>query len=617
MCGIVGYVGKKNAIPILVDGLFRLEYRGYDSAGLAAFVHSPENPKIECLRRKGRVKDLADALKQKNWVASCGIAHTRWATHGKPSSENAHPHHDCDSNVFLVHNGIIENHAFLRDALLREGHEFTSETDTEVLAHLIERSLLHQRSEKHSLKEAVLDTIRRVEGSFAIAVISTYDPGVLVAARRGSPLLVGIGREEYIVASDAAALIRYTKNVIWLKDDEIMVIDKQHHHIFTIHGKKIEKKHDIIDWDIEEAEKAGYPHFMLKEIMEAPSVIENALRGRVLGKEGLVKLGGLEKIASRLANIKNIIIAACGTSYYAGLVGRYLMEEFASIPTEVLYGSEMRYQNLGLRPDTLVIVISQSGETADTLGALRKAQESHMLTLGIVNVVGSTVSREVDAGIYNYAGPEIAVASTKAFISQLTVLGLLALYLGEKKLSLAMRKKALAELQKLPNKAARILGKSKDIERLAKSYAKYDHFLYLGRKCDWPVACEGALKLKEISYIHAEGYPAGEMKHGPIALIDENFPSIVSALSGSVYEKILSNIEEIKARNGRVLALAAEGNRDIERYVDDVFYVPRTLEVFSPILSVIPLQLFAYHVAVLRGCDVDKPRNLAKSVTVE
>ena len=617
MCGIVGYIGKKNAVPVLMDGLFRLEYRGYDSAGIAALVNTVGRPKIESLRKKGRVKDLADALKNKNWATVCGIAHTRWATHGKPSLENAHPHSDCDNNVFLVHNGIIENHAVLRDALLREGHEFTSETDTEVLAHLIERSLLHQRSRKHSLKDAVLDTVRLVEGSFAIAVISTYDPEVLVAARRGSPLLVGIGREEYILASDAAALVKHTKNVIWLKDDELAVMNGERHHIFTIHGKKIDKKHDTIDWNIEEAEKAGFPHFMLKEIMEAPLVIENALRGRVLGKEGLVKLGGLEKIAPRLASIKNIIIAACGTSYYAGLVGRYLMEEFAFIPTEVLYGSEMRYQNLGSRPDTLAIVISQSGETADTLGALRKARESNMLTLGIVNVVGSTVSREVDAGIYNYAGPEIAVASTKAFISQLTVLALLALYLGEKKLSLAMRRRALAQLQKLPSKAAKILAQSKDIERLAKSYAKYNHFLYLGRKYDWPVACEGALKLKEISYIHAEGYPAGEMKHGPIALVDENFPSIVSATSGSVYEKILSNIEELKARNGKVIALALEGNNDIKKHVNDVFYVPRTLEAFSPILSVIPLQLFAYYIAVLRGCDVDKPRNLAKSVTVE
>ena len=618
MCGIVGYIGKRNALPIVIDGLRALEYRGYDSAGVALW----DGAKIRFEKAAGRVSALESRLSRKStlWNGKSAIAHTRWATHGKPSDRNAHPHADCQGGIFVVHNGIIENYAELREALIREGHSFLSETDTEVLAHLFERPFLS--SGKIFLEDAVLEGLRHVDGTFGIAVISKHDPEKIVVARRGSPIILGVGDEEYLVASDASAIVGVTKNVVYLHDNEAAVLAPSQMQIFNLSKKAIQKSVDKIDWDISQAQKGGFDHFMQKEIFEGPSALENVFLGRLIDPPtggGSAKLGGIVAVRDRLLRAKKIIISACGTSYYAGLVGKHYFEEFAKIPASVEYASEFRYSNPVIDSDTAAIFISQSGETADTLEALREAKKRGALALGIVNVVGSTIARESDAGVYNHAGPEIGVASTKAFVSQLGALALLALFLGRERgaVSDVLGQKLVRELKAMPAKMKRVLSGDAEIKKLAEKYLKYKNFLYLGRKYQFPVALEGALKLKEISYRHAEGYASGEMKHGPIALIDENFPTVALGPKDPVYEKILSNIQEIKARNGRVLAVATEGDAKIGKLADDVIFIPQTLEMLTPLLSVIPLQLFAYHTAVLLGLDVDKPRNLAKSVTVE
>lgn len=618
MCGIVGYIGKKQALPIVMNGLKALEYRGYDSAGVA--IWDGANVKLE--KSAGRVAALEERLSRKkmNWEGRGGraaIAHTRWATHGKPSDRNAHPHADCTEDIFVVHNGIIENHAELREALTREGHGFKSDTDTEVLAHLFERPFLMEK--KVFLEDAVLEGLRHVEGTFGIAVISKSDPEKIVVARRGSPIILGVGDGEYIVASDASAIVGTTKNVVYLHDNEAAVLTPYALQIFNLSKKVLEKPIDKIDWNIDEAQKGGFLHFMKKEIFEGPSALKNVIRGRLLADEGMAKLGGLEYIKEKLFSAKRFLLIACGTSYYAALVGKYYFEELVKIPTSVEYASEFRYGNPAIGADTAVILISQSGETADTLEALREAKKRGTLTVGVVNVVGSTIARESDAGVYNHAGPEIGVASTKAFISQLGALMLIALFLSRNKgtVSEVFAGKITRELKALPSKMNRVLKKDNDIKKLAEKYLKYKNFLYLGRKYQYPVAMEGALKLKEISYRHAEGYASGEMKHGPIALIDENFPTVALAPKDPLYEKIISNIEEIKARSGKVIAIATEGDEKISRLADDVIFISPTLDMLTPLLSVVPLQLFAYHTADLLGLDVDKPRNLAKSVTVE
>ena len=609
MCGIVGYIGNKNSVSVGLDGLKRLEYRGYDSAGMASLE---KTGRIYCEKLAGRVAVLDDKLSRKRPESNIAIMHTRWATHGKPTSKNAHPHWDCKKEIFVVHNGIIENYKELKEKLEKQGHKFISETDTEVLPHLIENFF------RGNLEEAVRRALKLVKGTYGIAVISQNDLGKIVIARNSSPLLVGIGKDEYIIASDASAVISYTKNVVYLKDGEIGVITPKDFQILTLDKQSVKKDIQELEWDVEEAEKGGFPHFMLKEIFEQPEAIENAIRGRLIGKEGLAKLGGLEDVEKKLRKIKKIIIIACGTSYYAGLVGEYMLEEYAGIPTDVEYASEFRYRKPVLDKDTAIIAISQSGETADTLAAIKEVKRKGALTLGIVNVVGSTIARETDAGVYNHAGPEIGVASTKAFVSQLSILALFTLFLGrQRQMSLVMGKRIAQELSQISLLAKKILAKNNDIKALAKKYCKFDNLLYIGRKYNYPVALEGALKLKEISYVHAEGYGAGEMKHGPIALIDENFPTVAIVPSDSVYEKMISNIEEIKARSGPIIVVATHENKRIEKLANDVIYIPKTLEMLTPIISVISLQLFAYYIGVLRNCDVDKPRNLAKSVTVE
>ena len=619
MCGIVGYVGKRNALPIVMEGLKALEYRGYDSAGVALW----DGVKIRYEKTAGRVAALEGLVsrKSKNWNGNLAIAHTRWATHGKPTDKNAHPHADCTEGIFVVHNGIIENHAELREALIREGHSFKSDTDTEVLAHLFERPFL-MGGGRVFLEDAVLDGLRHVEGTFGLAVISKGDPGKIVVARRGSPIILGVGDGEYVVASDASAIVGITKNVVYLHDNEAAVLTPTKLEIVNLSKKVLQKSVDKIDWDVGEAQKGGFDHFMKKEIFEGPLALENVIRGRLLSPPaggGGTKLGGLESIKDKLFSMHRLVITACGTSYYAALIGKYYFEELAKVPTSVEYASEFRYGNPAVDSSVAVILISQSGETADTLEALREAKKRGALTLGIVNVVGSTIARESDAGIYNHAGPEIGVASTKAFISQLGALMLISLYLGRMRgtISEVFAEKISRELKGLPAKMDRVLKKDEDIRKLAEKYSKHKNFLYLGRKYQYPVALEGALKLKEISYRHAEGYASGEMKHGPIALIDENFPVVALVPKDPIYEKMISNIEEIKTRSGKVIAVATEGDEKIAKLADDVIFIPPTLDMLTPILSVIPLQLFAYHTADLLGLDVDKPRNLAKSVTVE
>lgn len=611
MCGIAGYIGKRKAIPIVLDGIKRLEYRGYDSAGLVA-IRKNGNPYFK--KVKGRVDVLIETVNPNISVVNA-IAHSRWATHGQPSVKNAHPHFDCKKNIFLVHNGIIENYKEIKKELIWKRHIFSSDTDTEVLAHLIEEIL---KNPAVTFEEAVRRALGAIRGTYALAIVNTQEPYKIIVARNFSPLLIGVGDQEFFIASDASAVLPYTRKVVYLNDGEFAVITPKEYRIATLHRNPVERKAETIEWSLEDAQKKGHSHFMLKEILEEPEAVENAIRGRLIVSEGEAKLGGLESVGNELRKMNRLLISACGTAHIAGLVGECMIEEYAGIPVETEYASEFRYKKQVFDPNTVLLTVSQSGETADTLAAIREAKRKGLLVLGVTNVIGSSIARETRAGVYNHAGPEIGVASTKAFLSQLAVFALLTLFLGRQKgMSLVMGKRIAQELQMIPEKMRKILKQQQAIKAIAKKYSKYNNFLYLGRKYNLPIAEEGALKLKEISYIHAEGYGAGEMKHGPIALIDKNFPSLVIAPSDSVYEKIESNIQEIKARNGKVIAIATEGNKQIAKLVDDVIYIPKTLEMLTPLLSVVPLHLFAYYVGVLRGHDVDKPRNLAKSVTVE
>ncbi|MBN1504487.1 MAG: glutamine--fructose-6-phosphate transaminase (isomerizing) [Candidatus Eisenbacteria bacterium] len=608
MCGIIGYIGKKDAVPILLEGLHRMEYRGYDSAGIA--ILAPEGVILE--KTAGKIALLEKKVKDVLPSGTVGIAHTRWATHGEPSTENAHPHLDCTGKIAVVHNGIIENFAVLKQKLTDEGHVFATDTDTEVLAHLIEKYY------EGNLEEAVGSALSLVEGTYGIAVVCSESPGKIVGARNGSPLVVGVGKNEYFLASDVAAMLRHTNQVIYLDDGEMVVLEQAGFRTTTISQERVSKKIEEVSWNLEMVEKAGYRHFMLKEIFEQPQSLRNALRGRLILDEGMARLGGLNMSEKELRKVDRIIITACGTSWHAALVGEYMLEEHARVPVEVEYASEFRYRNPVLRDGTVVIVISQSGETADTLAAMREAKKKGAKALGICNVVGSTIARESDGGVYIHAGPEIGVASTKAFTSQLAVLAILTLYLGRlRAMSIDRGKSLVSELYRIPEKVEKILSESSKIEEIAKEYFTHSNFLYLGRGCNFPVALEGALKLKEISYIHAEGYPAAEMKHGPIALIDENMPVVFVCLRDSAYDKIMSNMEEVRARRGKIIAVGTEGDTELQKKADHVIYVPETLGILTPILTVVPLQLLAYYIAVHRGCDVDQPRNLAKSVTVE
>jgi len=608
MCGIVGYVGPRTAAPLVLEALYRLEYRGYDSAGVAVV----NGGSVVVEKAAGRIAVLHQRLGEHLPEGSTGIAHTRWATHGAPNDVNAHPHSDCGGTLALVHNGIIENASALRAGLMKRGHVFRSETDSEVLAHLIEDLY------DGKLVDAVTAALRTIEGTYGIAVISSHEPDTLVAARMGSPLLVGVGDGEYFVASDAAAVVDHTRSVVYLDDGEIAVLNRDGYRIYDLETAPIEKKVRTIDWDLGAVERGGYAHFMLKEIMEQPESIGNTLRGHLLEEDGNARFGGLNVGDEDLLEIDRVVLTACGTSWHAALIGEYLLEEHARIPCEVEYASEFRYRNPILDEDTLVIGISQSGETADTLAALREARQRGARTLGIVNVVGSTIAREVEGGVYLHAGPEIGVASTKAFTSQVAALAMLTLRLGRLRHLSVLQGRAFVEaLRRLPDQIERVLANASAIEAVAERFARATNALYLGRGYNFPVALEGALKLKEISYIHAEGYPAAEMKHGPIALIDEMMPVVVVAPMDGTYAKIVSNVQEVKARGGRVIAVVTEGDEEITRLADHVFTIPQTVDPLTPILSVLPLQLFAYYIAVRRGCDVDKPRNLAKSVTVE
>lgn len=612
MCGIVAYIGNKNAYPILIEGLQRLEYRGYDSAGIALMTN-----KIDVFKKKGKVQELVDFTEQKHLSAHVGMGHTRWATHGKPDDINAHPHYSGSERLAIIHNGIIENYVTIAEALIRLGHQFISETDTEILVHLIEEV---QQREQLTLVEAVRKALSRVIGAYAIVVMDREQPDVIVGARKSSPLVVGIGDDEYFIASDATPIIQYTNKVIYLNDEEIVEISlKNGVEITTISNEIQEPIIHELDMSLDQLEKSGFAHFMMKEIYQQPQTISDCMRGRLNDVEGWVRLGGLEEHSNRIANAKRIIIAACGTSWHSALIGEYIIEELARIPVEVEYASEFRYRNPILGPQDVVLVISQSGETADTRAAAELAKERGALVYGIVNVVGSSIARLTDAGSYIHCGPEIGVASTKAFTGQVTLLSLMAMVLGHKNgsLSNSYYHQLIAELAKIPSKVEQVLATNEQITFLAGEIKHTNNALYLGRGYNFPVALEGALKLKEISYIHAEGYPAAEMKHGPIALIDENMPVIVIATNKSAYEKIASNVQEVKARKGMVIAIVAEGDQEIKKVADYCIEIPNTIEPLTPLLSVIPLQLLSYHIAVMRNCDVDQPRNLAKSVTVE
>ncbi len=611
MCGIVGYIGNRAASNVLISGLKRMEYRGYDSAGIAVL----ENGIIQTIKKKGKVSELESEFNPEAFSANLGIAHTRWATHGFPNDVNAHPHSDNSGKISIVHNGIIENYGILKHKLISEGFTFKSETDSEVLAAFI--GMLY--SKVNNLEEAVRLALSEVNGTFGIIVMCKDTPTKLIAARRGSPVVIGVGNDnEYIVASDAAAIIQYTKNVIYLSDNEMAIINGTGINTKTIDNKATHNSVHEIEFDLSQIEKSGFPHFMLKEIFEQPDTIQDAFRGRLLVDEGNVKVGGLRSVAEKIRSAKRIIITACGTSWHAGLVAEYIIEQLAQIPVEVEYASEFRYRNPVITEGDILFSISQSGETADTLAAVLEAKRKGATTLGIVNAVGSQIARETEAGIYIHAGPEIGVASTKAFTSQIVTLTLFALYLGRmKNLSFSEGKTLAEEIIKLPAKIQQILDQADKIKEIAKQYAQAKNFLYLGRGVNYPVALEGALKLKEISYIHAEGYPAAEMKHGPIALIDKNMPVVFIATKDEIYDKIINNIEVVKAREGKIIAVATEGDENIKQYANHVIYIPETKPILTPILSVIPLQLLAYYIAVELKCDVDQPRNLAKSVTVE
>jgi glucosamine--fructose-6-phosphate aminotransferase (isomerizing) len=608
MCGIVGYVGARNATSLLVDGLKRLEYRGYDSAGLSLM----NGAGVETRKAKGKIAMLEAAIAKNPVQGKVGIAHTRWATHGLPNECNAHPHHDCTGTISVVHNGIIENFGPLRAMLRKTGHTFVSETDTEVLAHLIEAAF------DGNLEEAVIDALALVEGTYGIAVISSKDPDKIVAARKGSPLLVGLGEGENFVASDVAAILQHTRRVVYLDDGEMAVLTKDGYRVMDLNAQTVKKRVNRIDWNLEQIEKGGYAHFMLKEIMEQPETIQNTMRGRSVDDDGFSKLGGLNLTKEELQHFDHIIITACGTSWHSALIGKMMIEEHARIRCEVEYASEFRYRNPIVTERTLCIVISQSGETADTLAAMREAKRRGAKTLGLVNQVGSTIAREDDGGIYLHAGPEIGVASTKAFTSQVIALTLLTLKLGRlRTMSVVQGREVTQALDRLPEQVQNILDRAGEIEKIAEAFVDATNFLYLGRGYNFPVALEGALKLKEISYIHAEGYPAAEMKHGPIALIDSEMPVVFIAPHDSVFDKLVSNVQEVKARGGRVIAITSRDEPSLEGIIDYEFRVPATLDMLNPVLAVIPLQLLAYYIAAKRGLNVDQPRNLAKSVTVE
>ncbi|MBL0172811.1 MAG: glutamine--fructose-6-phosphate transaminase (isomerizing) [Gemmatimonadaceae bacterium] len=608
MCGIVGYVGDKIATPVLLDGLKRLEYRGYDSAGVAIM----NGKGVETRKAAGKISRLESVIDANPPRGTLGIGHTRWATHGPPTEGNAHPHVSTDRSIAVVHNGIIENATVLKAGLEARGFVFTSDTDTEVLAHLIEAAYAG------NLEAAVIEALRQVEGTYGIAVISSKEKDKIVAARKGSPLLVGLGDGEYFIASDASAILAYTRNVIYLDDGDVAVITRDGYKVLDLDSVLLDKPVSRIDWDLEQIERGGYPHFMLKEIFEQPTTVENTMRGRLILEEGFSKLGGLNISKEDLLKVDNIIITACGTSWHSALIGEMMIEELCRIPVEVEYASEFRYRNPIVTPTTLCIVISQSGETADTLAAMREAKRRGARTLGLVNVVGSTIAREDDGGIYLHAGPEIGVASTKAFSSQVVALALFTLKLARlRNLSVAQGREIAQALAKLPEQIQSILDRADEVEALAEEFKRATNFLYLGRGYNFPAALEGALKLKEISYIHAEGYPAAEMKHGPIALIDEMMPVVCIAPHDSVFEKITSNIQEVKARKGKIIAITTRDEPSLAGKLDYEFRIPETVDLLTPILASVPLQLLAYYIAVKRGCNVDQPRNLAKSVTVE
>ncbi len=608
MCGIIGYIGFQDAAPILLKGLKRMEYRGYDSAGVAI----PENGKLRVIKVSGKIEGLKQEVENANVHANIGIGHTRWATHGEPNQVNAHPHIDDTSRFVVVHNGIIENYMTLKTDLTQKGHVFTTDTDSEVVAHLIAEFF------EGDLELAVHHALTQIKGTYGIAVLSLDNKNMLIAARLGSPLVIGVGENENFIASDLAAIVEYTRNVVFLDDGDIAVVTPNEVKHSRLDRKTVDKKVERISFDIEQIEKSGFPHFMLKEIFEQPNSIMDAMRGRLRFEEGTSRLGGLIDFEEELATVKRFVILACGTSWHAGLIGKYLIEELARVPVDVEYASEFRYRNPVIEPATVSLSISQSGETADTLAAMRESKKRGALTLAICNVVGSTIARESEGGVYLHAGPEIGVASTKAFTAQVTVLLQIALKLARVRgLPIEKGQEIVRELRSIPDKIKRILDQSESIRKLAEQFADRTNALYLARFINFPVALEGALKLKEISYIHAEGYPAAEMKHGPIALIDENMPVFFIAINDSLYEKVISNIEEVRSRRGVVVVIVDESDGYIEKFAHHVIRIPKCDPYVSPLLTVIPMQLLAYHIAVLRGCDVDQPRNLAKSVTVE
>jgi glutamine---fructose-6-phosphate transaminase (isomerizing) len=624
MCGIVGYVGKKSVVPIILEGLRRLEYRGYDSAGIAV---AGDGNGLQVRRAEGKLRNLEEAIRQKPLDGTYGIGHTRWATHGRPTEENAHPHRDCTGKIVVVHNGIVENYLTLKKKLTSEGHRFTTETDTEIIAHLVEKySSDPATGRRQPLEQAVRQTVKELSGVFALAVISTKDPNKIVAARNGPPAVIGLGNDEYFVASDVPAILYHTRDIFFLADGDMAVVTPSGVQLSDFEGKPIHRQVQHVTWDPIMAEKGGFKHFMLKEIYEQPRAVRDTTLGRVSQETGHIFLDEMQISEAELRAAGKINIIACGTSWHAGLAGKFMIEALARVPAEVDYASEWRYRNPLVDPNTITLVISQSGETADTIAAQREAKARGSKTLAICNVVGSMITREAAGTIYTHAGPEIGVASTKAFTAQLTALYIFAMYLAQVRgvMSNEQARSAMQELTRIPAKLEHILTHDDACDELAKHYQKVHDFLFLGRGIHYPIALEGALKLKEISYIHAEGYPAGEMKHGPNALIDENLPVVVIATRdennpGSMlrYEKTISNLKEVKARSGVVIALATEGDEDIKESADHVLHIPGAPEELSPILEIVPLQLLAYHIAVRRGCDVDQPRNLAKSVTVE
>ena len=624
MCGIVGYVGKKSVVPVIIDGLRRLEYRGYDSAGIAVGDHGQGG--LDVRRAEGKLRNLEEAIRNKPLEGTYGIGHTRWATHGRPTEENAHPHRDCTGKIVVVHNGIVENYLSLKKKLAEEGHKFTTETDTEIIAHLVEKYSAPKNGTRPSLEDAVRQTVKQLSGVFALAVISTDEPNKIVAARNGPPAVIGLGNDEYFVASDVPAILHHTRDIFFLADGDMAVVTPRGVQLTDFDGKPVVRQIQHVTWDPIQAEKGGFKHFMLKEIYEQPSAVRETALGRVSQDTGNIFLDAMEITEAEFRDAKKINIIACGTSWHAGQAGKFMIESLARVPVEVDYASEWRYRNPIVEPSTITLVISQSGETADTIAAQREAKSKGSKTLAICNVVGSMITREAAGTIYTHAGPEIGVASTKAFTAQLTALYIFAMYLAQVRgvMKPEQARASMLELTRIPAKLETLLAADHACDELAKRYQKVHDFLFLGRGIHYPIALEGALKLKEISYIHAEGYPAGEMKHGPNALIDENLPVVIIATrdldnADSVlrYEKTISNLKEVKARSGVVIALATEGDEDIKESADHVLYVPPAPEELSPILEIVPMQLLAYHIAVRRGCDVDQPRNLAKSVTVE